>query len=798
MSTGTSAALARNGIVKKSQQQPGGQKAHVLERPASPCLEPALDMTDTTPKVLEYQAQDPVEDSLGELVPPPPQRDPPQNVADAQSLKDDNSNHVTKCTYSIQNLLTARSQLAMPDEKLCKSLVPYTIPCSWDSQENVKENDDNINENCDVPITLPVFSNSSSVDNCRHDIEIGQGSSSGSQEHDGPEKKESQSKDDCVVFSLLGAFSRLPHCNKGSGKGLTGKTANERNEKENEKQHETLEELQEAGLKRHYFDSRGDDDGSDPEPPEWKPGMSGVSTSSSSVALPRSLRLADLRMPHQTPWYVGLNLQKYRSIFEAAVKKFASQLAKDFHLQLSLPDGSRGLKEFSWPNTLHITTFYGCVPTEVLKLEGAEWNVQFSYLLYIPDAILMATVSTDGIKDLPMETNTVPHVTLLTKLPFRPRNAGDLMVIAQNAGLLDWADSKASRYSLEQEILMASIPWCGSHLDVYIQHTGEELLRGFPAPLQKLYGTTEAKTGNQEGKVPMPSFVQPKPDSAEQASAVSPSQPESSAESKTKRNNAPDWLSDAFVEARPNKAGTNSTGDEHKKQELQKDCRDANTEKYNQLSSTCTEAPVEESTCGQSSKDEDTALTVAGGYSCSPGQLSRLQRKKIQLEDGESRNHNSKLQQKKTQMKQGRQKWYDSTGKGANKVKHYFSTESSSVSIDKNTCGSSCKDKMHRVSGESGEDPKPSHYFDTCEEKPSADDPRSLSQKFSILNAFHQSTDQTAEGQQPHYFGPEKKSALDTGDPRQEHTTSSLKTPAAQESNAHQLHESPSRKGILW
>lgn len=114
----------------------------------------------------------------------------------------------------------------------------------------------------------------------------------------------------------------------------------------------------------------------------------------------------------------------------------------------TLSEGSTD-SAFVWPRALHMTAFYlgghlgppgSLLPIgtrRALELEGTEWPVRPTHLIYAEGALLVAAleVAADG---LPSDTGSgsPPHATLLTRPPFAPALAGEVLVAARASGLL--------------------------------------------------------------------------------------------------------------------------------------------------------------------------------------------------------------------------------------------------------------------------------------------------------------------------------------------------------------------------
>merc|ERR1712113_783295 len=99
-----------------------------------------------------------------------------------------------------------------------------------------------------------------------------------------------------------------------------------------------------------------------------------------------------------------------------------------------------------------------------------------------------------------MEPGNIPHVSLLCKNPFRPRDSGALLRNASIASLLE----KAKGTMLKGQILVSPrVEWGGMFTDVYIQRICSCELRGM---LQRFHGNSrpvDLKRA-EPGRIPWP------------------------------------------------------------------------------------------------------------------------------------------------------------------------------------------------------------------------------------------------------------------------------------------------------
>lgn len=245
--------------------------------------------------------------------------------------------------------------------------------------------------------------------------------------------------------------------------------------------------------RRHYFDAEDAEHELETERHPMSTGGSspwlrsehdtdgGSSSASSQPTLPRPLRISQLRAKEASAFcYAGLDLQRHRGFFEHEARRFATQLAGSLQVQLPVPS-AQGLVEvggFAWPPALHMTTFYGHsalgrggVPEEALAMQGSTWQVFVESLVYAADAVLLATlrVGEGAFGPLPMESDALPHVTLLTRWPFRPRHARDLLASVSTARLLGYTAGRSD----DGKIMVCPGFEFGGHVaDVYILNIG--------------------------------------------------------------------------------------------------------------------------------------------------------------------------------------------------------------------------------------------------------------------------------------------------------------------------------------
>lgn len=213
------------------------------------------------------------------------------------------------------------------------------------------------------------------------------------------------------------------------------------------------------------------------------------------------------------PRYCGLNLEPHVDLIEQEVRRFAEGLAKDFMLTLPVPPRRSVVQGpgFAWPATLHVTVLYpenAGLESEVLQmeaLEGSEWDVHLESLVYAPDACLTATVhvraADGGQTPLPFRANAIPHMTLLTRPPCRPRHAHDLLAVARTAGVLRRAKAPAAAGKI---ILCSSVVAGSRSMELYATHIARHspLLR---CSLQHFYGVPSDQLSSTS--VPLPTFT---------------------------------------------------------------------------------------------------------------------------------------------------------------------------------------------------------------------------------------------------------------------------------------------------
>lgn len=214
----------------------------------------------------------------------------------------------------------------------------------------------------------------------------------------------------------------------------------------------------------------------------------------------------DFSQQGATLLFIGLGLQHCQQFFWSTATTFARQLAADFHVELRLPDvyvpsvpspeqalplpdadtgtaGSHGRaslvleEEYKLPRVLHMTTWYlggepaSSLPAEArnaLSLEGSTWPLRPTHLLYAHGAMLVAALEVTR-SGLPLEPGCWPHATLLTRLPFLPSNARELLDKASADGLFD-ASRVSGGSSASQPILaLPRVRLAGNWVDLYVQ-----------------------------------------------------------------------------------------------------------------------------------------------------------------------------------------------------------------------------------------------------------------------------------------------------------------------------------------
>jgi len=206
-------------------------------------------------------------------------------------------------------------------------------------------------------------------------------------------------------------------------------------------------------------------------------------------------------------------MQPHIDVLEQEVRRFAAELAKDFMLKLPVPPRRSVVQGpgFVWPPTFHVTVLYperAALESEVLQveaLEGSEWDVHLETLVYAPDACLAATVhvraADGGQVPMPFRANAIPHVTLLTRPPCRPRHSLELLTVARAAGVLTQAKAQAAA---EKIILCCGAENGSGPMEMYATHVARQspLMR---CSLQSFYGVPSDQLSSTS--VPLPAFV---------------------------------------------------------------------------------------------------------------------------------------------------------------------------------------------------------------------------------------------------------------------------------------------------
>ncbi|CAK8986963.1 Uncharacterized protein SCF082_LOCUS840 [Durusdinium trenchii] len=142
------------------------------------------------------------------------------------------------------------------------------------------------------------------------------------------------------------------------------------------------------------------------------------------------------------PQYIGLNLQEHQPFFQQVAEGLALQLDS---LALALEPPLPRPGGLQWPTEpLHMTTFFlggsraalqACEAAEsAWLLEGSEWELHTAHLIYLEGALLVMSLRVP--EHLPMDPGCLPHVTLLSRPPFAPLHASEVLAKATEA-LLD-------------------------------------------------------------------------------------------------------------------------------------------------------------------------------------------------------------------------------------------------------------------------------------------------------------------------------------------------------------------------
>jgi len=196
------------------------------------------------------------------------------------------------------------------------------------------------------------------------------------------------------------------------------------------------------------------------------------------------------------PNYIGLSLQQHVGYFHQAACDFARTLAANFQVELSVPPGPSSKDAdclppapsevaaisssvtFRWPHVLHMTAFFlgggrraaerqlplGAL--QALKMEGSLWALSVTHLVYAEGALLVAALKLDSGSDkLPLDPGCIPHVTLLSRHPFTPADASEVLLRAAESGLLH---SEVTSDGLA----IASLPQAavaGAETDIFVQ-----------------------------------------------------------------------------------------------------------------------------------------------------------------------------------------------------------------------------------------------------------------------------------------------------------------------------------------
>eukprot|EP00971_Amphidinium_carterae_P230683 4577781-Amphidinium_carterae.1 len=135
------------------------------------------------------------------------------------------------------------------------------------------------------------------------------------------------------------------------------------------------------------------------------------------------------------PQYLALNMEPWKLSFQDAVHEFAVAAYKAF--QTTVPhienagQADHSSDCFQVPRCLHMTTWFlgrqllgeACT---ALELEGSLWCVKATHLIFATQTALLAIMEVQD-NTLPMESGSVPHVTLLTMPPFTPGNVRQLL-----------------------------------------------------------------------------------------------------------------------------------------------------------------------------------------------------------------------------------------------------------------------------------------------------------------------------------------------------------------------------------